>query len=252
MFSVMRDFRGKAAIFDLDHSTLDGNAGLLFTRSLYLKGMFSPAIRKQIPGLVYRYMAGKATEADVVEFGSHCQDGLTVEEVQKVAAACFVQSVKPRITREGLQSIRFHLLSGHLVILASGSPMPIVEETGVFLGAHVVIATRAKMLDGRYIAEIEKPLSFEEGKKELVLGSLQRYGISPEEACLYSDSPADKPLFEAIGKPILINPPKEFAQEGRERGWEVRQWKTRISAQRTPDSFDALLHPALDPIAPLD
>ena len=59
----MRDFRGKAAIFDLDHSTLDGNAGLLFTRSLYLKGLFSPAIRKQIPGLIYRYVAGKATEA---------------------------------------------------------------------------------------------------------------------------------------------------------------------------------------------
>jgi phosphoserine phosphatase len=238
----MRDFRGQAAVFDLDHSTLDGNAGLLFTRSLYLKGMFSPSIRKQIPGLIYRYMAGKATEADVVEFGSRCQDGLTQEEAQKVAADCFVQSVKPRITREGLQVLRSHLLSGHLVILASGSPMPIVEETGIFLGAHVVIATRAKMLDGRYIAEIERPLSFEEGKKELVLSALQRFGIAPEETCLYSDSPADKPLFEVIGKPILVNPPKEFAKEGRERGWEVRLWKTRLNTKPTSDSFD--LQPA--------
>jgi phosphoserine phosphatase len=237
----MRDFRGKAAIFDLDHSTLDGNAGLLFTRSLYLKGLFSPAIRKQIPGLIYRYVAGKATEADVVEFGSHCQAGLSYEAVKKVAAECFTQSVHPRITKEGLQAIRTHLLSGHLVILASGSPLPIVEEVGLFLGVHIVIATRAKMIDGKYIAEIELPLSFEEGKRDLVLNALERLGISPEEACLYSDSPADKPLFEAIGKPILINPPKEFAQEGRERGWEVRQWKNRIRPSKTPDAFEVLL-----------
>lgn len=237
----MRDFRGTAAIFDLDHSTLDGNAGLLFTRSLYLKGSFSEAIRKQIPGLIYRYAVGKASEADMVQFASHCQDGMTVDDVQKIAKECFSVSVKPRITKEGLAAVRAHLLSGHLVILASGSPYPIVEETGLFLGAQVIIASRAKQVEGRFIAEIEPPLSFEEGKRDLVLTALSRYGISPQEACLYSDSPADRPLFEAIGKPILVNPPKEFAQEGKSRGWEIRQWKTRIGTSTTPDVFDTLL-----------
>jgi fatty acyl-CoA reductase len=88
------------------------------------------------------------------------------------------------------------------------------------------------MSEGRYIAEIEMPLSFEQGKRDLVLSALERIGIPPGDACLYSDSPADRPLFEAIGTPILINPPKDFAKEGRERGWEVRQWKTRIGSEK--------------------
>jgi HAD superfamily hydrolase (TIGR01490 family) len=223
---------------------LDGNAGVLYTRQLFLKGAIGTGYRRQIPGLIYRYVTGKATEAEVVEFGSRCQEGLALDRAQGIAAECFAQSLKPRITREGQEEVRRHLLRGHLVILASGSPYPIVAETGKFLGAHIVIASRLKVADGRFTGEIEAPLSFQEGKRERVLAVLERFGVEESRATLYSDSPADLPLFEAVGKPVVINPRSEFEDAARGRGWEIREWKTRLGKPRPgkqPDPIEALL-----------
>lgn len=239
----MQPFQATAAVFDLDHSTLDGNAGVLFTRHLLLKGVIPAAYRRQIPGLIYRYAIGKVSEAEMVEFGARCQDGLSEEEVKRLAAECFDQSVRARITREGQQAIRRHLLRGHLVILASGSPHPIVVEAARFLGAHVAIGTRVRVEDGRFLGEIIPPLSFQEGKRDLVLEVLSRYGVDPTQASLYSDAAADLPLFERIGRPVVINPAPDFERIVRERQWEVRRWKKRIGKPKgkPQDPIDAFL-----------
>jgi HAD superfamily hydrolase (TIGR01490 family) len=241
----MEHFQSTAAIFDLDHSTLDGNAGVLFTRFLYTKGALPSLYRRQIPGLIYRYAVGKASEAEMVEFGSRCQDGLGEEEVRALAADCFSQLVRPRITREGREALRGHLLRGHLVIVASGSPQPIVNETARFLGAHVAIGTRARVEEGRFRGEIET-LSFQEGKRDLVLAALSRFGVEPARAALYSDSVADLPLFERVGRAVVVNPEADFARLAQERSWEIRQWKTRLGKPRpkSPDPIDALAEKA--------
>lgn len=240
----MRDFQGTAAIFDLDDSMLDGNAGVLYTRQLFLKGAIGSGYRRQIPGLIYRYVTGRASEAEVVEFGSRCQEGLSMDRARGIAVECFAQSLKPRITREGQEEVRRHLLRGHLVILASGSPYPIVAETARFLGVHVVIASRLKTAEGRFTGEIEAPLSFQEGKRDRVLAALQRFGVDPARSYLYSDSQADLPLFEAIGRPVVINPKAEFEEKARGRDWEIREWRTRIGKPRPgkrPDPIEQLL-----------
>lgn len=241
----MEQFQSTAAIFDLDHSTLDGNAGLLFTRHLYLKGVIPSLYRRQIPTLIYRYAVGKATEAEMIEFGSRCQDGLSEAAVSALAAECFAQSVKPRITREGQETVRGHLLRGHLVIVASGSPYAIVAEAARFLGAHVAIGTRVRIREGRLLGEIDTPISFQEGKRDRVLEALGRFGIEPGRAALYSDAAADLPLFERVGRPVVVNPEPEFATLARERRWELRQWKTRLGkprpSRKAQDPLDDIL-----------
>src|SRR5215471_13370672 len=100
----MEPFQKTAAIFDLDDSTLDGNAGVLFTRFLYRRGLLPEAYRRQIPALIYRYALGRATEEEMVEFGSRCQEGLPEALIRQSAAECFAEVVRARLTREGQQA----------------------------------------------------------------------------------------------------------------------------------------------------
>ena len=51
----MQPFQRTAAVFDIDDSLLDGNAGTIFTWFLYSNREMSPAIRSQVPRALYEY-----------------------------------------------------------------------------------------------------------------------------------------------------------------------------------------------------
>ena len=51
----MQPFQRTAAVFDIDDSLLDGNAGTIFTWFLYSNREMSPAVRSQVPRALYDY-----------------------------------------------------------------------------------------------------------------------------------------------------------------------------------------------------
>ena len=223
----MQPFQRTAAIFDIDDSLLDGNAGTIFTWYLYSNREMAPAVRGQIPRALYDYARKRLSEADMVALGSRCQQGIRADHLRELARKCFDKHVKKRITQGGLRTVRRHLLMGHLVVVASGSPQAIIEEVGRFLRAHEAIGTRAIVKEGLLSPELVAPVVFKEGKRETVKGILARHGIDVAKSYLYSDSVADTPLFEEVGHPIVINPKPAFRAEAVRRGWEVVEWKDR-------------------------
>ena len=104
-----------AAMFDVDDSLLDGNAGTIFTWYLYSEKLMRPEMRSKIPRIIYEYARKRLTEQDMVEAGSRCQQGLRADELKAHAHACFQRHIRKRITTGAVRQIRKHLLSGHLV-----------------------------------------------------------------------------------------------------------------------------------------
>jgi HAD superfamily hydrolase (TIGR01490 family) len=223
----VKAFERTAAIFDLDDSLLDGNSGAIFTWFLYSDRHMLPEYRSRIPRAVYDYARGRLSESDMVSLGSRCQAGLRADVARDLARACFTRHIRKRVTHEGLRAVRRHLLSGHFVLLASGSPQFIVEEVGQFLRVHLAIGTRAAIREGVITDELVPPVVFREGKRERVKEIAAQYGLSLESSWLYSDSSADVPLFEQVGHPVVVNPKDEFRAEADRRGWEVQAWKGR-------------------------
>src|SRR5882762_7589983 len=200
----MQPFQRTAAVFDIDDSLLDGNAGTIFTWYLYSNREMVPAVRSQVPRALYEYARKRLSEADMVALGSRCQQGIRADRLRDLARKCFDRHVKKRVTQQGLRTVRRHLLMGHLIILASGSPQFIIDELGRFLHAHEAVGTRARIREG-----------------------LARHGIEVGRCYLYSDSVADTPLFEEVGHPVVVNPKPGFRAEALRRGWEVVEWKGR-------------------------
>jgi HAD superfamily hydrolase (TIGR01490 family) len=228
-------FQRTAAIFDIDDSLLDGNAGTIFTWYLYSNREMLPAQRATVPRALYDYARKRLSEADMVAIGSKCQQGLRADKLRELARKCFHRHIKKRVTQGGLRAVRKHLLLGHLVVVASGSPQIIIDEVGRFLHAHEAVGTRAKVLKGFSSDQLVLPIVFREGKREWVKRILDGYGIDLSRSFLYSDSVADTPLFEEVGHPVVINPKPAFQAEAVRRGWEVVEWRGRWKAEGEPE-----------------
>ena len=234
----MQPFQRTAAIFDIDDSLLDGNAGTIFTWYLYSKREMDAAVRSNVPRALYDYARKRLSEADMVALGSKCQQGIRADRLRELAHKCFERHVKKRVTQAGLRAVRRHLLLGHFVIVASGSPQFIIDELGRFLHAHEAIGTRALIKDGVSSQDLAPPIVFREGKRERVKEILARHGIDVGRCYLYSDSVADTPLFEEVGHPVVVNPKPAFRAEALRRGWEVVAWEGRWKSD--PDGEDKL------------
>jgi HAD superfamily hydrolase (TIGR01490 family) len=220
-------FARTAAIFDVDDSLLDGNAGTIFSWYLYSEKIMKPEIRARVPRLVYEYARRRLTERDMVELGSRCQAGLWADDLRGHAHACFERHLRKRITAGAVRQIRKHLLSGHFVVIASGSPQYIIDEVGRHLRVHEAVGTRTRVVDGKATDEILPPVVFQEGKREAVRRVAEGYGLDLTRSWLYSDSPADVPLFEMVGNPVVVNPKDAFRPVAVERGWPVVEWRER-------------------------
>jgi len=232
----MVPFARTAAIFDVDDSLLDGNAGTIFTWYLYRQKVMLPEVRARIPRVIYEYARGRLTEQDMVEVGSTCHVGLRADELKEHARACFEKYLRRRITSGALRQVRRHLLSGHFVLLASGSPQYIIDEVATHLRAHAALGTRATIVGGQFTEQLIRPVVFREGKREAVEKVLERWDLDLARSWLYSDSPADVPLFEAVGHPVVVNPKDPFREEATRRGWPVVRWADRRQAGAETDA----------------
>jgi HAD superfamily hydrolase (TIGR01490 family) len=234
----MIPFGRTAAIFDVDDSLLDGNAGTIFTWYLYSEKVMKPEMRSRIPRIIYEYARNRLTERDMVEVGSRCQQGLYADVVKAHAHACFEKHLRKRITSGAIRLIRKHLLSGHFVVIASGSSQYIIDEVGQHLRVHAAVGTRTRIVDGKITDQIVQPVVFREGKRAAVERMAERWDLDLSRSFLYSDSQADEPLFEAVGTPVVVNPKAPFRALAERRGWEVVLWKERNKPGDEPDLAD--------------
>jgi HAD superfamily hydrolase (TIGR01490 family) len=231
-------FGRTAAIFDVDDSLLDGNAGTIFTWYLYSEKVMRPEMRSRIPRIIYEYARKRLTEQDMVEVGSRCQQGLRADELKAHAHACFEKHLRKRITMGAVRQIRKHLLSGHLVVLASGSPQYIIDEIAHHLRVHVAVGTRTRIVDGRATDQIVPPVVFRDGKRAVIERVATQFDLDLGRSFLYSDSVADTPLFELIGNPVIINPKPPFRVVAQRRGWDVVEWAERTKGALPPDTAE--------------
>jgi len=231
-------FGRTAAIFDVDDSLLDGNAGTIFTWYLYSEKIMRQEMRARIPRLIYDYARRRLSEQEMVEAGSRCHQGLRADDLKDHANACFQKHLRKRITTGAVRQIRKHLLSGHLVVIASGSPQYIIDEIAHHLRAHIAVGTRTRVVDGHATDQIVPPVVFQEGKRTVIERIAEDYDIDFAKSFIYSDSAADIPLFEALGHPVVVNPKPPFRAVAEQRGWEIVLWHERTKGALPPDTAD--------------
>jgi phosphoserine phosphatase len=99
------------------------------------------------------------------------------------------------------------------------------------LGVDHVVATRMVVEDGRYTGEIAF-YAYGEGKAEAIRELAQQRGYDLAQCWAYSDSITDRPMLEAVGNPVAVNPDKALRRHAAEVGWRLREFRRPVRMRR--------------------
>jgi phosphoserine phosphatase len=132
----------------------------------------------------------------------------------------------PRIWAGTRRLAQRHLESGERVWLVSAAPVEIGRVIAARLGLTGAIGTVAEVIDGTYTGRLVGDLMHGPAKVEAVTQLAEVEGLDLARCAAYSDSVNDLPMLSAVGRAVAINPDGMLLRQARERGWEVRDFRT--------------------------
>jgi HAD superfamily hydrolase (TIGR01490 family) len=227
----------EAAFFDLDKTVISKSSSLAFTRPMYRAGLVSRSalLKGAYAQLVYLLVGADEKKMDRVKEGMLALTrGWEKDQVEEVIRDALTDLIDPYIYLEARDLMELHRALGRKVFIVSSSPEEIVRPLSEHLGPVDVIATRARIEDGKYTGELEL-YCYGEAKGEIIRAVAERQGIDLAGSYAYSDSVTDLPMLSAVGHPVAVNPDRELRREAEKRGWKIRYFRRPVRLrQRLP------------------
>jgi len=143
------------------------------------------------------------------------------------AASIWDWVVKEHVSRHWRNDIRVyldqHLQAGHVVVLVSGGPLPLLERIAQELNVPHVVGTRFEISNGHYTGRIASPVCIDHQKALQVRAYLEgkRIPVDYRASYAYADSISDLPLFELVGQPRAVYPDAALRKLSQERDWQI-------------------------------
>ncbi len=214
----------RLAVFDLDHTLLDGDSDQLWCEFLQRCGVLDAAVfGPRNAAMAAGYRAGTVSVQDFCDFYVGTLAGRSAAEWEAVRQEFLADCVAPSIPRAARQQVQAHRDAGDLLVLSTATNRYITELTATFLGFEHLIATECETgADGRFTGRTQGVLNMREGKVTRLRAWLGERGQSLEgfeASVFYSDSANDLPLLQAVREAVVVNPDARLADEARRRGW---------------------------------
>jgi HAD superfamily hydrolase (TIGR01490 family) len=234
-----------AAFFDLDKTIIARSSTLAFSKPFQAGGLISrrTVLRSAYAQFVYHVGGADHDQMEKMrKFLSSLSAGWDVQTVRDIVAETLHNVVDPLVYDEAVSLIEEHHLAGRDVIIVSASGAEVVEPIGEMLGADGVVATRMRIVDGRYTGEIDY-YAYGEHKAAALLRLAEEHHYDLSRSFAYSDSVTDLHMLAAVGHPYAVNPDRELRKEALSRGWPVLVFNRPVglrSRMRLPQSGSTL------------
>ncbi|MGA7418789.1 MAG: HAD-IB family hydrolase [Acidimicrobiales bacterium] len=219
--------RAHSAVFvDLDRTLLRGASGPILQAALMAEGVLSPG--RQVPGdhLLYAFYDrfGETTPfIALARAAARVMRGRSVEETRragKSAAARLVDLVQPY----ALEALAEHRRAGRSLVLATTTPIDLIDALAVLLGFDAVVATRYEIDDGHYTGRLDGGFVWGAGKRAAVRRWASEQHVDLAASHAYSDSLFDVPLLNLVGHPHPLNADPRLAAFALARRWPLEYW----------------------------
>jgi HAD superfamily hydrolase (TIGR01490 family) len=221
------------ALFDLDHTLLDGDSDVLWCDFLMDRGVLDRAVSEPRNLAMARdYQAGMVSPQDFCEFYVGTLAGRTRAEWQPLREAFLAEAVRPRLVAEGLACLERHRAAGHVLVLTTATNRYITELTARALGIEHLIATECELgADGRFTGRVSETLNMREGKVVRLHDWLAERGqcLDDRHSVFYSDSINDLPLLSAVREAVVVDADARLEAEAVRRGWALQRWRGQLS-----------------------
>ncbi|MDH5856809.1 HAD family hydrolase [Lampropedia aestuarii] len=217
-------FSRPLALFDLDHTLLNGDGDDLWCRFLLRHGLLQRDVQARNEQLGADYRAGLVSAHDFSAFYASLLAGRSPAQWRHWLQLFLVQEIRPRLPTAAYALVAAHRAAGHTVVLTTASNRVIAEPSAAELGFHHCIATELALEGGVFTGQVQGIPNMREGKCLRMHAWLIEQGLPPQtlaSAYFYSDSINDLPLLSQVGEPIAVNPDPQLHQHAHANGWHV-------------------------------
>ena len=212
----------KAAFFDLDNTLIDGDSDYLWGEHLARLGVVNVAVhRRRNQEFMRAYEQG---ELDVEEFLAFQLAPLSCHEMRDLERwrQDFIEAtIAPLVLPRAVKLLEHHRRLGETLVIATSTNRFITEPIARLLEVEHLLATEPELRGGRYTGRVSGPPCSGRGKVVHARQWASSHATSLGNACFYSDSIADLPLLEAVGRPLAVDPDHRLRRVAECRGWPV-------------------------------
>lgn len=217
----------RLALFDLDHTLLDGDSDQLWCDFLIEKGLLDKAIfSAKNDEMARNYKSGAVDVQAFCEFYIGTLMLKTPQEWEPLRQEFLTTWVMPRLCEGGKAQIKTHQAKGDRVVMTTATNRFITELTAAHLGITELIATEAEVKEGLFTGKALGVLNMREGKVQRFMAWCEQQHLdwSQLETWGYSDSINDLPLLEAVNHPTVTQGDAKLRTEAAQRGWPQIEW----------------------------
>lgn len=212
------------ALFDLDHTLLDGDGDDLWCRFLLRHGLVDADLQDRNEQMGADYRAGRVSIEAFSDFYASLLAGHTPAFWAPWQDRFLAEEIRPRLPAAARSLVASHRAAGHALVLTTASNSVIAERTAADLGFTLWLSTELSLVDGAFTGQVRGYPNMREGKLRRLRIWMTEHGLPPSalaSAWFYSDSINDLPLLSSVGHPVAVNPDAMLHKHAVAHGWRV-------------------------------
>lgn len=235
-----------AAVFDLEGTLVASNIveSYLAARLATLPRSAWPAELVGLASSAPRYLyAEHRDRGELLRVFLRRFEGVRVDALRTLVDEVLAEALLGRLMPEASRQVRRHRTAGHRTVLITGTVDVLVEPlAGLF---DDVVASRMHTDDGVITGFLESPPLVDEARAAWLHSYAADGDLDLEQSYAYADSYSDRPMLEAVGHPVAVNPDPRLYRHARRHRWAVRNWQAN-----TVSRADVLLDTVLGDVGP--
>lgn len=210
------------AIFDLDHTLLDGDSDYLWGEYMVEHGIVNAdEFRDRNQEFYRQYQAGTLDNDVYLEFALQPLSQHSIDDLHAWRADFIETWIKPIIFDGAPDLLQQHREKGDTLLIISATHLFVTEPVARMLGVEHLLSTEPEVIDGRYSGRFLGTPTFREGKVTVLQQWIRDSGHSLAGSFFYSDSINDLALLEVVNTPITVDPDDRLRAVAEARGWQI-------------------------------
>jgi HAD superfamily hydrolase (TIGR01490 family) len=225
-----------AGFFDIDGTMMQGASIYWFARGLASRKYFTTGdlARFALQQLRFRLFATEhaGDMSQTKEAALAFVEGWRVEDMERLCEEIFDELMAGRIWPGSHALAQLHLDAGQRVWLVTAAPVELGRLIARRLGLTGALGTVSEIRHGVYTGRLVGDLLHGPAKADAIRRLAAAEGLDLTKCTAYSDSFNDVPMLSSVGRAVAVNPDTDLRRLARERGWEIRDFRTGRKAAK--------------------
>ena len=210
------------AIFDLDHTLLNGDSDYLWGEYMVANKIVDEAVyQRENKAFLEDYLRGELDNEVYLQFALKPLTQHPIERLHAWREDYVNNWIQPIIAKGTQALLDKHRAQDDDLIIISATNLFVTAPIAELLGIDQILSTEPEIIDNQYTGRYLGTPTFKEGKVKVLNEWLKNTNHSLDNSYFYSDSINDLPLLEQVATPVAVNPDDKLTAIATERSWQI-------------------------------